>query len=714
MPTPAELRPAAASLLPTYNAMASDETTPLLGAAPAAATAADPSNNNKSTRQRVFEFLTRKTWAGKVYEKFMIALILSNVLAFILSTCFVEKYVGPEHAARCGPTCDWLWFGNHSTTSLLEVVTILVFTVDYFLNVWTADLDNPKYAGTIGRLKYVVSFFSLVDLASTVPFYVDLLTPNRDLVSSSWVRMLRLLRMMSVEGRYDTALTLVDDVYMRQKGVLGTALFIGVTVWMSVASLYYLAERRNLAMVYCPTCEDADTSLCTIDEWGFTNCTDAGCEGDDNDPYPCYNLYESIVMASYYALLNLFGEFPLVQQHSVGGQVVGAVTAVVAVAVFALPVGIIGNGFESVIAEKTANAIETAADQVGEVVSDALSPSTSETKQLSDAAAPKSLAPVQLGVPRPSLRLQRLYDFWHLQSTPLAKWVDHGTHMVTAGILITFCLQTSTNVSNWNVVFAGAVDAFNLLATTVFAVDYAMKVVSSAAAPPTVYKSRLDYVTRFMPMLDLLTFVPYVGSIVMRGTSAVFPLAYRVVHHKKGAAVLNESNWIAALRLVRILRWEKYTAAFGTFDAVLKSNLDVLTITAATAALLWVLFGSFLYFTERNNPDSDMASNYSTIPNAMWITLLNLSGTNGNDVSCEFDGCGHPTERSDHPGSCCRTFSSLFIPHAGESPLCQYSGLGKIATGILGLFATAYVSRRDWQAARRGTAHSILTLVILP
>jgi hypothetical protein len=220
-----------------------------------------------------------------------------------------------------------------------------------------------------------------------------------------------------------------------------------------------------------------------------------------------------------------------------------------------------------------------------------------------------------------------MYEFWHLQSTPAASWVDHGTHLCSAGVLVTFCLQTTTKVSHWNLAFAASVDAFNLFATAVFAVDYVMKVTSSAAAPANVYKSRWHYATRFMPVLDLVTFIPYFASVLLHGNTALFPLAYQVLHHKKGAAAMDSYNWIAALRLVRILRWEKYTAAFGTFDAALKSNLDVLTITAATAALLWVLFGSVLYFTERNNPDPEMAQNYSTIPNAMWITLLNLSGT---------------------------------------------------------------------------------------
>jgi hypothetical protein len=101
--------------------------------------------------------------------------------------------------------------------------------------------------------------------------------------------------------------------------------------------------------------------------------------------------------------------------------------------------------------------------------------------------------------------------------------------------------------------------------------------------------------------------------------------------------------------LLRIFRFEKYTHAFTSFDDVISRNIDVLAVTAFTAILFWVFFGAFLYFTERNNPDEEMSSNYNTIPNSMWVTLLNL---------------------------------------AGEAPLCQYSVWGKVATGILGLFAT--------------------------
>lgn len=122
-----------------------------------------------------------------------------------------------------------LGLGN---TSLVELLCVAVFTVDYLVRLYTADLISDKYAGFGGRVRYLYSFFSLVDLASIVPFYVDaLVLRDTDWMASNFVRMFRLLRMMKVEGRYDLALGLVDDVIVGTRGVAGVALFVGATVW---------------------------------------------------------------------------------------------------------------------------------------------------------------------------------------------------------------------------------------------------------------------------------------------------------------------------------------------------------------------------------------------------------------------------------------------------------------------------------------------------
>eukprot|EP00957_Ditylum_brightwellii_P042299 3203235-Ditylum_brightwellii.AAC.1 len=137
--------------------------------------------------------------------------------------------------------------------------------------------------------------------------------------------------MLRVEGRYDLALGMLDDVFYEQRGVLGVALFVGATIWLGASSLYYIAERDNPDMIYCgavpnDVCDSdaVDVSMCTIDEWGFVDCTLAGCPPTDEYPEP----------------------------HSFAGKIVGTIVAVIAVAVFALHAGIVGNGFKDAIARQ--------------------------------------------------------------------------------------------------------------------------------------------------------------------------------------------------------------------------------------------------------------------------------------------------------------------------------------------------------------------------
>jgi Ion transport protein len=271
--------------------MASTETSPLIRRVSAKTLAvASDTGGSPTQRQQVFDFLEAETASGKRYEIFMIILILVNVLAFIVGTLFVEEYNQEPWASRtegiCGNVCDAIWFGNYAdnglrmlglgATSVLEIVTVLVFTVEYGLRLWVCDLESSTYQGLLGRLRFIPTFFSVVDLASTLPFYVDaFIFRNSDLVGSSFLRMFRLLRMMRVEGRYDTALTMVDDVFAAQKAILGTALFVGITTWLTVSSLYYIVERQSTSMIYCGAAPDycteageIDVSLCHIDVWG--------------------------------------------------------------------------------------------------------------------------------------------------------------------------------------------------------------------------------------------------------------------------------------------------------------------------------------------------------------------------------------------------------------------------------------------------------------
>lgn len=609
---------------------AATESTPLI---PTTTAEASDTGGVGTTRQQVFAFLEAQTTAGKHYEIFMILLIVANVLAFILGTLFVEEYNPEPWASReegvCQSRCDALWFGNYAgnslgflglgATSVLELVTVAVFTVEYGLRLWVCDLENDRFQGFMGRLRFLPTFFSMVDLASTLPFYIDaFLLRNSDFVGSSFLRMFRLLRMMRAEGRYDTALTMVDDVWDAQKGILGTALFIGVTTWLTVSSLYYLVERKSNDMIYCgaapPYCgdsDDIDTGLCTIDPWGIVDCTEAGCPPSDEYPEPCYNLYQSIPMASYYALLNLFGEFPLIDQHGVGGKIVGTLTAVLAAMAFGLPTGIIGSGFEDTIEKHRSGDGEISGDDRFLTLGHEASGNTLQGK---------------------------LYNFLHAMTSPGSTIFDIFINLLVVLTALTFMVDTLASTSaSMHVVL----DGLEFMAVVVFTFEYLARVYSIKEDPKYDKPGgRLLYMMGFLALVDLLSVLPYWIEVAITG-EIVTPFS---------DATSSWKNLVKALRLLRILRFERYTHAFTSFDNVLSANADLLQLTGFTALLLWVFFSAFLYISERDNLDAEMAANYKTVPDAMWMTMLNLTG---------------------------------------ESPLCQYSVWGKIVTGILALFATA-------------------------
>lgn len=195
-----------------------NEITPLLGGSSNGENTDTINSDNR--RKALFDFLEAKTPAGKKYQNVIITLIVLNVIAFIVGSLFVQEYNDAPWAQRdalCQNLCDAMFFGNYydngleslhlGTTSILEIVTIAIFSIEYILRLFTCDLEDSKYQGFIGRLRYIPTFFSLVDLASTLPFYIDAFLPDTDIAGSAFLRMFRLLRMMRVEGRYGSAIT---------------------------------------------------------------------------------------------------------------------------------------------------------------------------------------------------------------------------------------------------------------------------------------------------------------------------------------------------------------------------------------------------------------------------------------------------------------------------------------------------------------------------
>ena len=492
----------------------------------------------------------------------------------------------------------------------------------------------------------------------------------------------------------------MDDVIQQQSEILVTTSFVGITIWIILSSAYYLVERHNIQMIYCPICysrsdptmittDTFDPAIdCVMDVWGMVDCaivadTNSNTTTSTNVCHYCYHRYESIPMASYYTLLNLFGEYPLIQLHSMWGKVIAALTAIVAVAVFAIPVGIIGNGLQTVLVQQQKQREQelrepqqqaTTAAAVAMVLPESETNLTQRTTSVTNSPSMESvttatgdrsssipinnnnnydnelLTPHFIGNNR-TVR-GKVYNIFHSRTYHHAMALELFINLLIIATVISFMMDTVfssnhyNNSSNNNESIRTQVllDSFELISVLIFTIEYLFRIYSIKEDPKyqTSDCNRWTYMCTFLPIVDLISFAPYwIEMIFLRGTF--------VSTSGKNGGNGGSSNIAKSLRLLRILRFERYTHAFTTFDDVFVQNFDILAITAVTAIIFWIVFSTLLYYTERNSFDSEIAANYNHIPNAMWMTLLNLSG---------------------------------------EAPLSQYSMMGKIITAILGLFAT--------------------------
>ena len=87
---------------------------------------------------------------------------------------------------------------------IVDLVTTIFFTIEVSLRIWCANLIDEKYKGFRGRIKYCLSFYGLIDILSTYPFYISLFVPFNYSVLKT-LRIMRILRVIRI-FRYMRAL----------------------------------------------------------------------------------------------------------------------------------------------------------------------------------------------------------------------------------------------------------------------------------------------------------------------------------------------------------------------------------------------------------------------------------------------------------------------------------------------------------------------------
>ncbi len=161
--------------------------------------------------------------ASVVVDRALVALILINLIAVALESV-------PAIGARYAVAFD-----------LIEIFSLIVFTVEYGLRLWVAIEHGPHrhLAPLRARLKYAFSPAGLVDLAAVLPFWFALVLPDDLRV----LLVFRIVRFFKI-ARYSPAMRSLLDVLYRERRALFGCLVITMGSALVAAALMHLAEGK--------------------------------------------------------------------------------------------------------------------------------------------------------------------------------------------------------------------------------------------------------------------------------------------------------------------------------------------------------------------------------------------------------------------------------------------------------------------------------------
>lgn len=234
------------------------------------------------------EIVGDKHW-DKIINIIIITLIILNVLAVMLETVpFLHK----------DPTAQRIFY-------YFDLVSVILFTVEYILRVWSSNHEEKYNHSVWGRLKYMVSPGALIDLMAFLPYYIHVIV-GLDLRMLRILRLMRFFRLFRLTA-YMKSAHMITNVFKKRINELALSLVLVIFLIIIASCAIYFAEHLH------PVNQYKFTSIPATIWWSVVTLTTTGY----GDMYPMTHL----------------------------GKAMAMVIMITSVAFFALPAGIITAGF---------------------------------------------------------------------------------------------------------------------------------------------------------------------------------------------------------------------------------------------------------------------------------------------------------------------------------------------------------------------------------
>ena len=459
--------------------------------------------------------------------------------------------------------------GHEKDFASVEWAAVLFFTVEYLIRFVGAGAD-PEFASGRGpissRLRFVMSFYSVIDLLAIVPFYVALALPNSVVNEyDEYLRMLRILRLVKLDSRVPS-ITLIDDVIRLKFNALRVAFYAAVTLWFLFAALLFL-------------CEHLDTKN------GIDPVPDYGCDEDCTMMDRFQTFFDSMI----YTGIHLTGDYPIIE-YTWPARFVNFFMVIAAVGVVTIPSGLIASGFVEIVQSKNKKRRGEALATAGRAGDDWYEHSYRELE----------------GVEPPPSRFGPKVDEWQYAVNEFLNGTQgaDGRHSYRPFAYVGRVFIFTVIIANIVAVMAETVpsidkavgnnpgnffDQFEAFSVFVFATEYILRLFCAPKNREALY-STFVYATTFFGIVDLLSTAPWFVEQTLIATG-------RINSSGDGARIFR------LFRVFRILQLEDFVTAFSKLDNVFRASKDVLKATGLLAVIIWVGCGALFYIFEENNPN---------------------------------------------------------------------------------------------------------------
>ena len=221
--------------------------------------------NKTSWREKIHEIIYEAdTPEGKLFDVILLITIIASILLVMLES--VES----------------IDFKYHEYLNIGEWIITIFFSIEYILRI--ISIKKP--------LKYIFSFYGIIDLLSTIPMYLTfILVGSHSLVALRALRLLRVFRILKL-ARYTGASEKLTLAMRASKAKISVFLFFIVIVCIILGTVMYMVEGQ----------ENGFTNIPKSIYWAIVTLTTVGF-GDIAPQTPLGQLIASVIMILGYAVI---------------------------------------------------------------------------------------------------------------------------------------------------------------------------------------------------------------------------------------------------------------------------------------------------------------------------------------------------------------------------------------------------------------------------